>query len=49
MTEYVVSQFIGSFNWIIKLLNHKICIKDFLKIKVLCIATVFSVLKYKLQ
>lgn len=26
LLEYVVSQFIESFNWILKLLNNKICI-----------------------
>ena len=39
MAKYVVSQFIESFNWMLKLLNHKNLykLKYFLSIKVLSI------------
>lgn len=49
MTEYVVSQFIESFNWIVKLLNHKNLhkLKYFLQITVLTIVFVSFVLEHE--
>lgn len=48
MTEYVVCQFIESFNWIVKLLNHKNLhkLKYFLQITVLIVLVSF-VLEHK--